>query len=177
MVLSPLKNSDTSTIYLHYKEDCFFYKMVYDGIPLNVYLISMSCLFLNPHNLTIFFLQFLLLSSQACGIISWLWNFVCFLYLKLFYSYCTSQRLNVFIGFPREREPIRWWYTYLPIYISISLSIYLSSSKVCIVGNWLIGLWRLISPKICNWWTGDPGKLIMWAVVQEPADLRPKRKV
>lgn len=176
MVLSPLKNSDTSTIYLHYKEDCFFYKMVYDGIPLNVYLISMSCLFLNPHNLTIFFLQFLLLSSQACGIISCsetlcassIWNY--FLHIVL------HKSLMYLSGSP-EKEPIRWWYTYLPIYISINLSIYLSSSKVCIVGNWLIGLWRLISPKICNWWTGDPGKLIMWAVVQEPADLRPKRKV
>lgn len=127
MVLSPLKNSDTSTIYLHYKEDCFFYKMVYDGIPLNVYLISMSCLFLNPHNLTIFFLQFLLLSSQACGIISWLWNFVCFLYLKLFSSHCTSQKLNVFIGFPRERT--NKMVIYLPTYLYLYQSIYLSMER------------------------------------------------
>ena len=28
--------------------------------------------------------------------------------------------------------------------------------------NWLMRLWRLTSPKICSWLTGNPGELAVW---------------
>ena len=36
------------------------------------------------------------------------------------------------------------------------------SIKQLVVRNWLMWLWKLDSLKICSWWAGNQGELIMW---------------
>lgn len=109
------KNSDLSTVYLHYKGNCFFYKVVYRGMPLN------DLFNLHEHSFSIFS-QFKLFLSSVCSTLQ-LSMLTPFMPPKLYESlFPLSEEMSsaYFLhlvlqksvlnlpGFPRETEPIAW---------------------------------------------------------------------
>lgn len=133
MVLSLLKNSNLSTVYLHYKKDHFFYKMVCHGIPLNDLFNFLEYSFSKSSQFNLFHS---LVSSPRLSMLNplrppklYASSFLC---LDLFSQCCTSQTLILFIRvFQRNNSRV---VIYLPTYLPTYL-------KKLVIRNWLTGLW------------------------------------